>query len=129
MQSFLINATNNSVRKLGTTIRSLRESLGLTREVVDDLGLASNSTLRHIEAGHSCCVFSLVRLVFGFFICLKSDGDVAKFCTHLLALLADLFNLKVENIKNMTLEELVTQISLGLKREHQEFKNNRPKKY
>ena len=127
MQPFLVKTTCVSVYKIGFAIRSLRESLGLTREVVADLGVASHSTLRHIEAGHSCCLFSLVRLIYGLLICLKTDDDVTKFCAHLLALLADLFNIKIEKIKKMTLEELVAHISSNLKADHEEYKNNQSK--
>lgn len=128
MQSFLYRLSQISVAKIGKSLRALRESLGLTREILEDMGIISISSLRHIESGSSFCIFNLLKLIFGMILCLKSDKDVDKFCTHFTRLGASLFNIKLDEPKIRLLHNLVSKISESLKEEYQIYRNSRHKR-
>lgn len=128
MQSFLCRLSQISVVKIGKSLRALRESLGLTREILEDMGIISISSLRHIEAGSSFCIFNLLKLVFGIILCLKSDKDVDVFCSHFTRIGASLLNLKVDKPKARLLHNLVSKISESLKEEYKEYRDSRQKR-
>ena len=128
MQSFLYTLSQISVVKVGAFMRALRESLGLTRETIEDKGIIPISTLRHMEAGNSFCIFSFLKFVFGMLLCLNGEKGIEKFCFHLSSLITSLFNIRLNDSELKMLYSLVSRISNNVKRDYDKHKSNHAKR-